>query len=742
MEMRKFLAVAAAGVLAWGCLAGGAGEARAAGLAGLGRAPVALSGPIDVDADSLAYDLPRRLVIGTGHVKVTCGPDSVKADYAEVDTEGGEVYARGHILVSYQGNTWTGDEVRYNFRTGVGDFGGFEAYVPPFHVTAEDSRAVSTNLVALEGVVMTTCEPDNLEYSVRASSATLEDGNILRAKNVRFNLGPVPIFWFPYVKAGLDWFDNFEFVAGAGSKLGGYLLTTYNHAINDRVATHTHFDIRTKRGVGVGEDVTWEDPDMRYSGILRLYYAYDNKPWKDDEEKTVREKIADKSRYWVQLKDRHSISSRDYVIGELNYLADPWLLPDFFDDLYQSSVVPENRITVAHVGDSYSAAIGLNHRLNDFYENVNRMPEVSLDFNRMQVFDTPFYYEGENEMSYLEYQYPKKRGRDGEDYDAIRFDTYHSLYWPTRQFGFLSVIPRARWRGTYYSKTKETHVATNVVAVTNLDGTAAVSNEVVTTYSDGDAAFRSLPEVGLETSYKAFRTLYTGPTGMEEDRDLRHVAEPYADYTLRFEPDDKTKPENLWQFDEIDKLDKANEVKLGMRNKLQTHRKGDVHSLIYLDTYLLFLLDPDKDKGEKTFDSFVFEAEIRPWSWMMWDINGTYDAKESEISTLTTQVQFRPADLFRLGFDYRYAPDRRNQLTTDLTLFPQEKWSFRTYVRADFDESDVEEHGYYLIHKTRCLGIGLGVRIRPDDGPDGDDDYSVWFRIWPLAFSGSFTAMP
>lgn len=699
------------------------------------------SGPIDVDADSVAYDISRKLVIGSGHVKVACGGDWVRADYAEVDTEGGEVYARGNIVISHGGNTWRGEEARYNFRTGAGDFGAFTAYVPPFHITAEDSRVISTNLVELGGVMMTTCEPERPEYSVRASRATLEGGNLLRAKNVRFHFGPVPIFWFPYVKAGLDWFSNFEFVAGASSDLGFYLLTTYNHPLSERVETHTHVDIRTKRGVGVGEDLTWEHPEMKYTGMLRLYYTYDAEPYGDEEEEAERGDLIEGSRYWLQLKDRHSISSRDYVIAEMNYLSDPWLLPDFYDDLYQASVVPENRVTVVHVGEGYVASVGLNHRLNDFYGNVNRMPEVLLDFNRARIFETPLYYESENGASYLERAYAKDVGAGGEDYDAFRFDTYHSVYWPMRPFGFLSLIPRARWRGTYYSKTKETRVSTNVVVVTR-GGVEGTSNAVVRTLSDGDAVFRSLPELGLEGSFKAFRGLYRGPTGMEEDWDLRHVAEPYADYTLRLAPADAAAPEKLWTFDEIDEIGEANEVRLGMRNKLQTHRGGGVHNLVYMDTYARFLLDPDEAAGEEAFDIFGFEAEVRPWSWMLWDFTGRYDPKEDEIADFSTQVQFRPGDAFRLGFDYRYTPEVRNQLTTDFTLLPQARWSFRAYARADFEGSEVEEHGYYVIHKTSCLGIGLGLRIRPNEGSDGEDDYSVWFRIWPLAYAGTFTAMP
>ena len=56
--------------------------------------------------------------------------------------------------------------------------------------------------------------------------------------------------------------------------------------------------------------------------------------------------------------------------------------------------------------------------------------------------------------------------------------------------------------------------------------------------------------------------------------------------------------------------------------------------------------------------------------------------------------------------------------------------------RLNLDDSELEEHSYMLIHRTRCLGIGLGLRIRPNDSADGEDNYTVWLRLWPLAFPG------
>jgi len=715
------------GGLAWGTAAPGQ-QPVAQPRPGVQLASNPLAGIVDIQADDLSYDAVRRVVIARGNVKVTRGTDSVAADYAEVDTATEQVYARGNIVIHYQGNVWEGGEASYNFKTGAGDFGAFEASAPPYYVTAADSRRLSPRLTELTGVTLSTCEPGNSEYSIRASSATLEDNRVLRAKNVRFHLGPVPFFWFPYVKADMDAFSNFEFTPGASSEMGPFLLTAYNHRLNDVFKTHTHFDVRQKRGVAVGEDLAWKAPTGEYAGRLRLYYANDRNPWRDDEQRAEREELIDSNRYWLQLKDRRNLTDRDYLITGLNYLSDPWMLSDFFDDEYQKNVQPENRITLSHRGGRYTAGVGLNLRLNDFYENVNRLPEVFFNVNRQQILETPLYYEGENTLGYLARVFPD--GSTQEDYNAFRFDTRHMVFWPTRHFGFLSLIPRAGYRGTYYSKTLESSTVTNVVAVTNEEGLViGTTNVAETLVRDGEAVWRHLPELGMETSFKAFGDLYRGPTGIEEDEDLRHIAEPYANYTLRLEPN--VLPEELWQFDAVDRLDQRDDLLLGMRNYLQTKRLGVPHNLVYADIFTTLLLDPEDD--QEALNDIGFKFELRPWSWFAWDFDGAYDTQDSSIRTFTTQAQISQPELYTFGLDYRYKRDSRQAIAGDLTLFPEQRWSARVYARMDLEESNVEEHSYYLVHRTSCLGIGLGLRIRPEQGSEGDDDYTVWFRIWPLA---------
>ena len=48
-----------------------------------------------------------------------------------------------------------------------------------------------------------------------------------------------------------------------------------------------------------------------------------------------------------------------------------------------------------------------------------------------------------------------REGSGFEDYSAVRFDTFHQLLYPNTYFGWLSIVPRAGFRETYYSETRD-----------------------------------------------------------------------------------------------------------------------------------------------------------------------------------------------------------------------------------------------------------------------------------------------
>ncbi|MFH0908553.1 MAG: LPS export ABC transporter periplasmic protein LptC, partial [bacterium] len=482
--------------------------------------------PVDVQADEMEYEADQKLMTARGHVVVTRGKDVLKSDYMTVRTDTQDAHAVGNVVFDREGNIWKGDELSYNFKTRTGDFGQFNATIAPFYVRAEESKRTSSDEYVLHNATITTCEGDRPDVYIKAREARVIKQNTIVARGVVFYVGAVPVFYVPKwtrdIKGGKT---DIDFVPGYGSRVGAYLLTAYNYRMDCGVTASTHLDYRTKRGVGVGQDFSWGDPDMPYRGAVKTYYTHDKSPMekRDDAEQETLNGIIDNDRYRIRLSDVHNLSDRDYAMTELNYLSDPAVIEDFFDNEYRNNVQPENRITLVHRADKFTAGLEFNKRLNDFYDNVDRLPEATLGVPRMQLGESPFYYESQNAASFLKKEYADQS--DEESYDAFRVDSGHKVFYPTKHFGFLNVIPRAGYRGTYYSKTFEYNTITNLTTVTDTNGLSITTNEVVTMADDTGSDIRSLYELGFETSFKSFGVLNNDWIS-RDDQGLRHVVEP------------------------------------------------------------------------------------------------------------------------------------------------------------------------------------------------------------------------
>jgi hypothetical protein len=265
-----------------------------------------------------------------------------------------------------------------------------------------------------------------------------------------------------------------------------------------------------------------------------------------------------------------------------------------------------------------------------------------------------------------------------------------------------------------------------------------------------------MPQFGVDTSFKAFRVLNEAPNYLGTG--LRHVIEPYAQYTLVPEPN--VLPGELYQFDGIDRLDRRNDIRIGMRNKLQTRRGGPVdapddedldeedtllrvlesrerstriHDFIDLNTFTIYRLDPETE--ENTFDDFYLDGRLRLTDWMRVDFRGAYDWYETEVRQFNTQLALIAADRSRLSAEHRYDRDRRQTVQAEVDLFPRGTWSYNAYWRFDVDDGDLEEQTYLVQRRLDCTRIGMGVRGRMD-GED-DTEWRVWAQVSLLAFPDS-----
>lgn len=689
-----------------------------------------LASEIDISADSLEYLADQRTIVGVGNVLVREGDDILQADYVSVNRETRDVFAKGNVILRRGGTVWQGEELRYNLRTRTGDFGAFQAYYDPFYITARDSKRLSTNEYLLRGMTLTTCEGDPPEFSLRAREAKLIAGERVIAKGVTVNFGNVPVLWMPRLTRGLKERRTFwVFEPGYSSRMGAYLRSQYNIRWRPGLRTFTDIDLYSKKGVGFGQGVLWNSTnnvELPYSGMLHGYYIHDNEPFRSEAERQREQDLVDNERYRIRFKHNQSYSPRDFLISEFNYVSDPEFLKDFFRNEHIANAQPENRATLTHVGDNYIAALQLNTRLNDFYENVNRTPELRLKANRQELGDSGFYYESDNTAAYLERVFPK--GSDREDYDAFRIDSGHMLYYPTRHFGFLNFTPRAGYRGTYYSDTISRRTVTNDLVVTDTNGIVSVIRETNVVVRSEGADLRNVYELGAEVSFKAFRT-WDDLIVLEDGDGLRHVVEPFVRHT--YIPEPNLLPAQLPQFDRVDRVTEQHTLRLGMRNKWQTRRDKApvdlVNALIFTDYRI------EKREGEEDFSDIFFDVELRLARSLPIDFDGAYDPYSGEFSRFSAQAALLMADSSSLSVDYNYGRDDYHQMGAQLHLFPNNKWSFLTYARWDLEEGDLQEHSYFVQRITQCLGYGFGfTQIRKEDGEE--DDNRFWFQLWLTAF--------
>jgi lipopolysaccharide assembly outer membrane protein LptD (OstA) len=713
--------------------------------------------PIKIVADSLEYDNKENLLLADGHIKMVKDEEILLAEHAIINTETMDVMAEGNVYFEQNSDVWMGKKLRYNFASQRGDFGIFDSYLEPFYVKAKTCYRDSDGTFVLSDVTLTTCEGASPVAYFKATKAWIVPGHHVRARHVVMYLNGVPVMYSPVWSQNIGDQNFISMVPGYSSRMYAFLLTTFNYRITRHLEAKSHLDLRTRRGVAVGQDLLWsergdaklsterymeeddeedslwhfgtakkqdiEDQDKWFGDII-AYYAQDRWPEEDDDD--LKYKI-DEERYRIRLSHNQSFDSKNYMLANLNYMSDYKFIEQYFRKEYKADPEPENNIMFSHRADKYSADLLVTKRFNDFFTTVDRLPEGKITFDRQKIADTPFYYQGEHSAAYLEKNW--EAASNVEDYSAGRFDTLNMIYYPTRHFDFLNVIPRAGWRFTGYSKTKEDY--TNIISTTSINTngitTTNFTSEVLMDEKGGEV--RSLPELGVESSFKAFKVWETHP-GMYINN-IRHIAEPYVNYT--YNPSVNVETNELYQFDDIDTLDDKNELRLGMRNKIQTQRfamhdsakRHSIADLIYADFFTVWRIE--KNEGENTFSNLAWDVRSYPADWLEIRTDGSYDPYDGSISEFNVRLNYRYEDLFSNELEHRYFRDSNNLLNDTFKITPIINWTFNVFCRYEFEKSDMEAYGISLQRTYDCVAMKIGYEFE-------DDSHEVWIQFWFTQF--------
>lgn len=685
---------------------------------------------LDIVSGEAVFNLRNNTATFTNGGTIKWNGAVLTADHGLIDKESGETLVSGHVRIQQDDQLWTGENVRYNFKTRQMSTAEFRTGKPPVFAQGRGLRGDLTNNVYYStNAFVTTDDVAEPAFRIKARRIRLIPNKRIVATHATLWLGDVPLFYFPYYSRNLgDRANNFNFTPGYGSLYGAFLLSDYTWFWNDNVDGKIHLDYRAKRGVGLGPDLNfhlgrWGDVSFRY------YYLHDDRPGTN----FLTNVAVPADRQRVNFSYIAAPWTNVTVKALVRYQSDSELVKTFYQGEYRENPQPDSFIELNKAWPNFSLDLFAQPRVNEFLETVERLPEVRLTGYRQQVGATPVYYESESSFGYYRRAFAHTNiFPTGFNYEAARADSYHQLTLPKTYFGWLNFTPRVGGRFSYYAKAQ---------------GPGATTEET----------YRGVFNTGAEVAFKASRVWPRVESKALDLDGVRHIVQPSANYV--YVPRPNHTPAQLPMFDyelpslrqlpvdypaynAIDSVDSQNVVRLGLNNRLQTKRNGQIEDFLEWELSVDSRLDPGTNQS--TFGDIFSDLTFKPRSWLRLESQTRYDLDRGGFRMLLHTVTFEPNNVWSWTIGHFYLHDDltglptalgvgNNIITSSLFYRINENWGFRGTHHFDALNGRMQEQYYTLYRDLRSWTVAVTGGLR--DNGFGPQDFNI-------AFSFSLKAMP
>lgn len=151
----------------------------------------------------IVYDNHQGLISAEGGVVLESTDFRVESDDITVDLNEKIATATGDIIKIISGNQILfGDKLVYNYASKKGCVYQADTKVEDLNLAGDEIRFMLQEtgdvMVVIDKAYLTTCIFDTPHYHVTASSIELYPDNRIILKNLKFYLGKVPVYYFPY----------------------------------------------------------------------------------------------------------------------------------------------------------------------------------------------------------------------------------------------------------------------------------------------------------------------------------------------------------------------------------------------------------------------------------------------------------------------------------------------------------------------------------------------------------------
>jgi len=373
-----------------------------------------------------------------------------------------------------------------------------------------------------------------------ARRPTAPESMVVSSQHNVIYLGPVPIFYWPYlvkdVRTGAFLLKSAE--AGHSSRMGNFGKLAWNLydlgiCFNDWSELTLRTDYFSERGAGVGLDFSYEG-DTRH-GFARGYYINDTA---EDDDRGLPVPQNNRGEATFRHREGPGVLPEDWRLDlELGYLSDRRFLRTYDRDEYDEAKDHETQAFLSRTSHNTMFTVQHKDRINDFQNTVERQ-SLAYHMIGQPVFNTPLLFTTHADLSNLQLRRDDDLGLKDPD-GVARLDTPAELSLPF-QLGPVRADPYVWGDATSYSD-----------------------------QTNGNATARWAGAYGVRAATNFHRTYASQSRLFQVDR-LRHIITPTAEYLNRWKV--SKGPGHFVQHDEIDALDETHRLSVGLRNRLQTYR--------------------------------------------------------------------------------------------------------------------------------------------------------------------------
>lgn len=453
-----------------------------------------------------------------------------------------KIVAEGDLLMEYAGRAFVGSKLEFDFNKKVGTLWDGKTFVDIWFLGGDRIELKEDGTFYIFNAFVTTCESQDNTWEIHAKKMKISDDHLLAARNIRLRFLKVPLLWLPSFKSNLKMLADspirYKLVWDKG--LGPRVTMRYRVFSWNDLNLFFRLDYRIRRGFGGALESEYFSPDGATTFVTRSYGAYD-KTFPDE-----------KGPHRYRLQGLYHTESKDentQVHLTWDKLGDTRMVGDFRSDDFEINTQKRTKLMIYHRMNDAFVNFNVQPRINRFQSIDQELPLFSMGIRPFAIGRSGIMMRNDFNAGYLDYVYAtdlrnQLRLRDlPSSTHSIRVETRNSFYRPF-SLGRATFTPNVGIIGIFYSNSPAHHPV-------------------------GQGIFHYGFQGNTRLSYRSAK--------------LIHTVEPYLHFQGLTSP---TVPlSHHYYFDMNDGYDQLNQLRLGVRSLLYTHKSPSFSPSLVADLY-------------------------------------------------------------------------------------------------------------------------------------------------------------